>query len=190
MRRSGRMAKYIVTEDCYGFRNRYWEKGEVVEIDPQEKPPIHFKLLNAEKDGPRLVGNGGVRAKILEPAPEKKATSENIKSELRPKYENTDKQTKTRLVANGSIRARVNQRRGSGRRLTEKQKNFIKAYLRRLCGTKAVVEAYPEVKNRNTAGVMAYELLRNPKIKKIIDEQFDEGRGNCASNFIDFEITE
>jgi len=76
------------------------------------------------------------------------------------------------------------------RKLTEKQKNFIKAYLKRLCGTKAVIEAYPQVKNRNTAGVMAHELRRNPKIKKIIDEQFNHGKGNCACDFVDFEIIE
>jgi phage terminase small subunit len=74
------------------------------------------------------------------------------------------------------------------RKLTEKQKNFIKAFLKRLCGTKSVVEAYPEVKNRNTAGVMAHELLHNPKIKEIIDEQFN--KGNCVGAFVDFEITE
>jgi phage terminase small subunit len=74
------------------------------------------------------------------------------------------------------------------RKLTEKQKNFIKAFLKRLQGTKAVIEAYPEVKNRNTAGVMAHELMRNPKIKKIFDEQFN--KGNCACDFVDFEITE
>jgi len=74
------------------------------------------------------------------------------------------------------------------RKLTHKQKIFIKGFLRKLCGTKAVIEAYPEVKSRNTAGVMAYELLHNPKIKKIIDEQFN--KGNCVGAFVDFEIIE
>jgi phage terminase small subunit len=51
-----------------------------------------------------------------------------------------------------------------------------------------VVAAYPQVKNRNTAGVMAYELMCNPKIKKIIQEQLD--KNNCVCHFVDFEITE
>jgi phage terminase small subunit len=72
------------------------------------------------------------------------------------------------------------------RRLSEKRKNFIKAYLRYLNGSKAVRYAYPEVKNRNTAGVMAYELLRNVRVKQIIDEQAD--KGNLLRDFVDFEI--
>ncbi len=74
------------------------------------------------------------------------------------------------------------------RNLSEKQKNFIKAYLRVFTGTKAVLEAYPGVKNRNTAGVMAHELLVKSKIRKIIEEQIR--RDNCLNNFIDFEIIE
>lgn len=144
------MAKYEVLRDCYGFQGRYWEKGEIIDIDPKERPPIHFRLLTAE---PKQT-------------PEKKIT--RLHGE-----ESTDSLSKKRRFR---------------RKLTEKQKNFIKAFLRGLQGTKAVVEAYPEVKNRNTAGVMAHELRRNPKINKIIDEQLN--KDNCVGDFVDFEITE
>lgn len=40
------MAKYQVLRDCYGFQNRYWEKGMIVDIDPKENPPHHFKLVS------------------------------------------------------------------------------------------------------------------------------------------------
>jgi len=73
-------------------------------------------------------------------------------------------------------------------KLTAKQKDFIKAYLQCLCGTRAVIKAYPGVKNRNTAGVMAYELLANSRIRMIIDDQLD--KDNCTSRFKDFEIYE
>lgn len=180
------MAKYIVTEDCYGFRNSLWEKGQIVEVEAGEKPPAYFRLLTAEP----------------KPAPEKKTTSENLRGAgYVPKSAHS---MGSQLLANIKVKGKINsclrhtrkstnnqsKKRRSGRKLTEKQKSFIKAYLRMLCGTKAVVEAYPEVKNRNTAGVMAHELLRNPKIKKIVDEQFDHGRGNCACHFVDFEIKE
>jgi len=70
------------------------------------------------------------------------------------------------------------------RKLASKQREFIKAYLQCLTGTKAVIIAYPRVKNRNTAGVMAYELLANPRIRKIIDDQLD--RDNYLFHFKDF----
>jgi hypothetical protein len=41
------MAKYEVLRDCYGFQNRYWEKGVIVEIDPKTNPPKHFKKIEA-----------------------------------------------------------------------------------------------------------------------------------------------
>lgn len=40
------MAKYQVLRDCYGFQNRYWEKGVIVDIDPKDNPPHHFKLVS------------------------------------------------------------------------------------------------------------------------------------------------
>lgn len=56
------------------------------------------------------------------------------------------------------------------KKLTKKQKKFIEVFLyEHLNGTKAVLIAYPNVKNRNTAAVMAYELLSKPKIRKIVD---------------------
>ena len=188
MKGKGNVAKYIVTENCYGFKNRYWEKGDVVELDPKEEPPVYFKLFTVEfkidrngtraairaKYSPRsatmqasrLLTNDNVKARI-NPAPEKK-----LPGVLDRKAPTVEKKKRWRYI----------------RKLTDKQKNFIKAFLKKLQGTKAVVEAYPEVKNRNTAGVMAHELRHNPKINKIIEEQFN--KGNCACDFVDFEITE
>jgi hypothetical protein len=38
--------QYRVLRDTYGFKGRFWAKGEVVEIDPKEKPPRHFAPVN------------------------------------------------------------------------------------------------------------------------------------------------
>lgn len=43
------MALYQVLCDCYGFQGRYWEKGMIVEIDPKENPPHHFKLVGKKE---------------------------------------------------------------------------------------------------------------------------------------------
>ena len=40
------MAKYKVLRDCYGFQNRYWEKGEIAEIDPKDNPSQHFERMD------------------------------------------------------------------------------------------------------------------------------------------------
>jgi hypothetical protein len=37
--------KYKVLRNCYGFQGRYWEKGQVVDLDPTSKPPEHFEPL-------------------------------------------------------------------------------------------------------------------------------------------------
>jgi hypothetical protein len=37
---------YIVLRDCFGFQNRYWEKGEKVSLAETEKPPRHFQPLS------------------------------------------------------------------------------------------------------------------------------------------------
>lgn len=42
------MAKYEVLRDCYGFQGRYWEKGEIVEINPKDNPPHHFKKIEGK----------------------------------------------------------------------------------------------------------------------------------------------
>lgn len=38
--------KYKVIRDCYGFQNRYWRAGTIVEIPDGIKPPEHFKPVN------------------------------------------------------------------------------------------------------------------------------------------------
>lgn len=42
--------KYLVIRNCCGFRNRYWEAGEIVEIDPSENPPEHFQKMEISAD--------------------------------------------------------------------------------------------------------------------------------------------
>jgi hypothetical protein len=49
------MAKYEVLRDCYGFQNRYWEKGTIVEIDSKDKPPHHFARIGENQAGPEAT---------------------------------------------------------------------------------------------------------------------------------------
>jgi hypothetical protein len=46
------MAQYQVLRDCYGFQGRYWEKGMIVDIDPKDNPPHHFKRVDGKESGP------------------------------------------------------------------------------------------------------------------------------------------
>lgn len=39
--------RYEVLKDCYGFLNRYWEKGQIVSFGDNEVPPPHFKCLDS-----------------------------------------------------------------------------------------------------------------------------------------------
>ena len=39
------MKKYQIVRDCYGFKNRYWEKDEIVILEDNEMPPRHFQLI-------------------------------------------------------------------------------------------------------------------------------------------------
>lgn len=53
--------------------------------------------------------------------------------------------------------------------LTDKQKKFIEEYLIDMNGTRAYRAAYPTVKNDETAGAAACRLLKNVKVKKVVD---------------------
>ena len=53
--------------------------------------------------------------------------------------------------------------------LTDKQKKFIEEYLVDMNGTRAYRAAYPTVKNDETAGAAACRLLKNVKVKKVVD---------------------
>jgi phage terminase small subunit len=55
--------------------------------------------------------------------------------------------------------------------MTKKQKRFVEEYLIDLNGTRAYKEAYPHVKNDNTAAAAAARLMNVPEIKKYIDER-------------------
>ena len=48
------MPKYLVTENCYGLNNSYWEKEQVVDIDHKGKLPRFFQLLG--KEAPAIKG--------------------------------------------------------------------------------------------------------------------------------------
>lgn len=38
--------KYLVLHNCYGFQNRYWNRDEIVELNPKSNPPVeHFKPI-------------------------------------------------------------------------------------------------------------------------------------------------
>ena len=37
--------KYRVIRNCYGFKGRYWEKDQIVEVDNTEIPPEHFEKI-------------------------------------------------------------------------------------------------------------------------------------------------
>ena len=47
--------KYLVKTNCAGFRGIYWERGTIVDIDPEENPPKHFEPIGeveSEKEKP------------------------------------------------------------------------------------------------------------------------------------------
>ena len=58
--------------------------------------------------------------------------------------------------------------------MTEKQKRFCDEYLIDLNGTRAYKNAYPNVKNNDSAAVNASKLLRNTQIKAYISEQIEK----------------
>lgn len=45
--------RYQVMQNCFGFRNSYWEKGQIVEVEQGEKVPEYFKLLGEEVPPPQ-----------------------------------------------------------------------------------------------------------------------------------------
>lgn len=63
--------------------------------------------------------------------------------------------------------------------MTLKQKLFIQKYLEFRNATRAVLEIY-HAKNRNSAGVIGYNLLRNVKVRKEID-RITEAEGTIPS---------
>jgi hypothetical protein len=50
--------KYVVSCNCYGFRGRYWCEGEIVEVNPKEKPPEHFKCIDKNFKGSNKDNSG------------------------------------------------------------------------------------------------------------------------------------
>lgn len=62
--------------------------------------------------------------------------------------------------------------------MTEKQKRFCDEYLIDLNGTRAYKNAYPNVKNNDSAAVNASKLLRNTNIKAYISEQLENLHNN------------
>ena len=58
--------------------------------------------------------------------------------------------------------------------MTDRQVIFANEYLIDLNGTRAYKEAYPHVKNDNTAAAAAARLMNVPEIKKYIDERIKD----------------
>jgi phage terminase small subunit len=56
--------------------------------------------------------------------------------------------------------------------LKPKQQAFVKEYVKHKNGTQAVLNSY-DTTDSNTAGVMAHDLLRTPKVKRTIDEHLE-----------------
>jgi hypothetical protein len=52
--------KYVVLRDCYGFRNSFYTKGQIVEVNEGETPPGHFELVDGQpankKEPPPPIG--------------------------------------------------------------------------------------------------------------------------------------
>lgn len=60
-----------------------------------------------------------------------------------------------------------------GTKLTRKEKGFVKDIVNGEPGVKAILNNY-DVKNYNTAGVMAHESLKKPKIQKAIADMLPD----------------
>ena len=58
--------------------------------------------------------------------------------------------------------------------MTDKQIIFANEYLIDLNGTRAYNEAYPHVKNDNTAAAAATRLMNNPEVKDYIDKRIKD----------------
>lgn len=56
--------------------------------------------------------------------------------------------------------------------LSEKHKRFVKIYAQSLNKVRSYMETYPD-STYESAAVSAYELLKNPKIKEALDEEFN-----------------
>jgi len=65
------------------------------------------------------------------------------------------------------------------KRLTLKQKKFVQEYVKNNGnGTKAVIDAGYDVKNKQTAGTIAKENIKKPHLKKSIEEHLQEAGYN------------
>ena len=43
------MAKYVVKKKCYGFLNKYWEIGDILETDDSTIVPKYFERVDKPK---------------------------------------------------------------------------------------------------------------------------------------------
>lgn len=83
------MSKYKVVETCYGFRGGYWEKGQIVDIDPKEKPPKWFVPINSPQKNDPPPEDPPLKPETVEPPveePQKEVPSnENTRNTAAPK---------------------------------------------------------------------------------------------------------
>ena len=66
--------------------------------------------------------------------------------------------------------------------MTRKQKLFADEYLIDLNATRAYKAVYKNCKSDNAAAAFAAKLLRNPKVKKYVDERFKQIEGEKIAN--------
>ena len=74
--------KYRVLRNCYGFEGRYWQRDDIVELDPKSNPPIHFEPMDAPVDVPP--------APVVKPTPKPtlfpaKTKAPTVKAHPKPK---------------------------------------------------------------------------------------------------------
>lgn len=58
--------KAIAICNSYGFRGSYWEKGQIVELEVEEKIPEHFKLLDGKEVKEAIVREPTTLAQVAQ----------------------------------------------------------------------------------------------------------------------------
>lgn len=60
------MKRYEVTVTTFGYKSFYWEKGQIVELADDERPPEYFFRLISE-DAPKVEAVPSVSKKVSRP---------------------------------------------------------------------------------------------------------------------------
>lgn len=78
------MVTYVATCESYGFRGRYWEKGQKVELQAGEKVPEHFVCLDKAPEAP-VVEEPNQESEIADPAQAETEPAPSQEPEAKPK---------------------------------------------------------------------------------------------------------